>query len=121
VDENIQLNEFVIPPMLLQPYVENAVWHGLRYKEEKGLLQINFEQINAETIKISIIDDGIGREKSKQFKTENQKKQKSKGMGNTQKRIAILNQMYKDKVDVAVANVFENNEGTKVELILKKD
>ncbi|MCB0452233.1 MAG: histidine kinase [Aequorivita sp.] len=121
VDNNIQLNEFVIPPMLLQPYVENAVWHGLRYKEEKGLLEINFNQINSETIKISIIDDGIGRSKSNEFKTENQKKQKSKGMGNTQKRIAILNQMYKDKVDVKVENVFENNEGTKVVLILKKD
>lgn len=121
VDENIQLNEFVIPPMLLQPYVENAVWHGLRYKEEKGLLEINFEQINSETIKISIIDDGIGRSKSAEFKTENQKKQKSKGMGNTQKRIAILNEMYKDKVDVKVENVFENNQGTKVELILKID
>ena len=35
VDENINVNNFVIPPMLLQPYVENAVWHGLRYKEEK--------------------------------------------------------------------------------------
>ncbi|SRX53771.1 histidine kinase [Aequorivita sp. CIP111184] len=121
IDENIKLNEFVIPPMLLQPYVENAVWHGLRYKEAKGLLEINFQQINSETIKISIIDDGIGRSKSNEFKTENQKKQKSKGMGNTQKRIAILNEMYKDKVDVKVENVFENNEGTKVELILKKD
>ena len=121
VDETIKLHEYVIPPMLLQPYVENAVWHGLRYKEEIGLLQINFEQLDSETIKISIIDDGIGRAKSKDFKTENQKKQKSKGMGNTQKRITILNQMYKDKVDVKVENVFENKEGTKVELILKKD
>jgi len=121
VDENIPLDEFVIPPMLLQPYVENAVWHGLRYKENKGLLEINFQKINSETIKISIIDDGIGRSKSKEFKTENQKKQKSKGMGNTEKRIAILNEMYKDKVDVKVENVFENNEGTRVELILKKD
>ncbi|AFL80352.1 putative regulator of cell autolysis [Aequorivita sublithincola DSM 14238] len=121
VDEKINLNEFVIPPMLLQPYVENAVWHGLRYKDEMGLLEINFQQINSETIKISIIDDGIGRSKSKEFKTENQKKQKSKGMGNTQKRIAILNDMYRDKVDVKVENVFDNSEGTKVELILKKD
>lgn len=121
VDENINLNEFVIPPMLLQPYVENAVWHGLRYKDEMGLLEISFQQIDSETIKISIIDDGIGRSKSKEFKTENQKKQKSKGMGNTQKRIAILNDMYKDKVDVKVENVFENSEGTKVELILRKD
>lgn len=126
IDENIKLNEFVIPPMLLQPYVENAVWHGLRYKTEKGLLEINFQQINSETIKISIIDDGIGRSKSKDFKTENQKKQKSKGMGNTQKRIAILNQMYKDKVSVSVENILEphshpNDIGTIVELTLKKD
>ena len=121
VDETINLNEFVIPPMLLQPYVENAVWHGLRYKEEKGLLEINFKKIDAKTVKIIIQDDGIGRTKSKEFKTENQKKQKSKGMGNTQKRITILNEMYKDKVDVTVANVFENSEGTRVELILKKD
>ncbi|MDN3725206.1 histidine kinase [Aequorivita sp. SDUM287046] len=121
IDESIALNEFVIPPMLLQPYVENAVWHGLRYKDQRGFLEINFQQINSETIKISIIDDGIGRSKSKEFKTENQKKQKSKGMGNTEKRIAILNEMYKDKVDVNVENVFENNEGTRVELILKKD
>ena len=121
VDETIDLNEFVIPPMLLQPYVENAVWHGLRHKEERGFLKIDFKRIDAKTVKITIVDDGIGRTKSQAIKTENQKKQKSKGMGNTQKRIAILNEMYKDKVDVKVENVFENEEGTKVELILKKD
>ena len=121
VSKDLKLSEFVIPPMLLQPYVENAVWHGLRYKEEKGLLEINFDQLDSETVKISIIDNGIGRKKSKEFKTENQKKQNSKGMGNIQKRIQILNEMYKDKVDVTVENVFENDEGTKVTLILKKD
>jgi tetratricopeptide (TPR) repeat protein len=121
ISENLNVKEFVIPPMLLQPYVENAVWHGLRYKEEKGSLKINFDQLDSETVKITIIDDGIGRKNSKAFKTENQKKQKSKGMGNIQKRISILNEMYKDKVDVTVQNVFENEEGTRVELILKKD
>ncbi|QNJ97853.1 tetratricopeptide repeat-containing sensor histidine kinase [Constantimarinum furrinae] len=121
VDPNIAVNEFVIPPMLLQPYVENAVWHGLRYKEEKGNLTIQFQQINSETVKIRISDDGIGRKKSKELKTDHQKKQNSKGMGNIEKRIAILNEMYKDKVDVTVTNIFENEEGTLVELILKKD
>ncbi len=121
VSEDLRLSEFVIPPMLLQPYIENAVWHGLRYKEDKGLLEINFDQLDSETIKISIIDNGIGRKKSMEFKTENQKKQNSKGMGNIQKRILILNEMYKDKVDVTVENIFENGEGTKVTLILKKD
>ena len=121
VDEALAVDQFVIPPMLLQPYVENAVWHGLRYKEEKGNLRILFSQRDAETVAIEIIDDGIGRKKSKALKTEHQKKQQSKGMGNIEKRIAILNRMYQDKVDVTVENVFDNEEGTKVRLLVKKE
>ncbi|MGV6829655.1 MAG: tetratricopeptide repeat-containing sensor histidine kinase [Flavobacteriales bacterium] len=121
VDKLIELDNFFIPPMLLQPYIENAVWHGLRYKKEKGFLQVRFEFINETTIKIKIEDNGIGREQSKKLKTNNQVKQQSKGMGNIKKRINILNKMYQDKVDVFISNVFENGEGTLVELILKKD
>ena len=121
VDERINVEDFVIPPMLLQPYVENAVWHGLRYKEEKGKLAIDLKQIDTETIAITITDDGIGRKKSKELKTDHQKKQNSKGMGNIRKRISILNEMYQDTVDVTVEDVFENEEGTRVRLILKKD
>ncbi|MFV0540826.1 MAG: histidine kinase [Aestuariibaculum sp.] len=122
VDEKINTANFVIPPMLLQPYVENAVWHGLRYKSTKGKLDINIDQTQPDEIKISIVDNGIGREKSKALKTKNQKKQNSKGMGNIKKRVAILNDMYKDKVDVSIGN-FQNTEdvGTKVVVILKKD
>ena len=121
VDEQLKLSEYVIPPMLLQPYVENAVWHGLRYKEEKGTLAIKFEPIDSDSIRIIISDDGIGRKKSKALKTAHQKKQNSKGMGNIKKRISILNNMYKDKVDVEISNIYKNEEGTRVQLILKKD
>ena len=123
VDEKLNINNFVIPPMLLQPYVENAVWHGLRYKKEMGKLEVHFEEIDLESVRISIIDDGIGRKKSKNIKTENQKKQKSKGMGIIQSRISILNEMYKDKVDVKIEDVKQNEDelGTKVVLVLKKD
>ncbi|MFD0989281.1 histidine kinase [Mariniflexile jejuense] len=122
IDETINVSEFVIPPMLLQPYIENAVWHGLRYKKTKGFLEISMAQTNAEEIKITITDNGIGREKSKALKTENQQKQTSKGMGNIKKRVAILNAMYKDKVDVYVDD-FQDAEdtGTKVIVTLKKD
>ncbi|PKV49482.1 tetratricopeptide repeat protein [Aquimarina sp. MAR_2010_214] len=121
VDPEIDINEYVIPPMLLQPYVENAVWHGLRYKTEKGLLSIRFQKTTSESIEITITDDGIGRKKSKELKTQNQKLQKSRGMGNIKKRIAILNEMYKDKVDVFISDLDDNTEGTQVKLILKKD
>lgn len=122
IDDTINLQEFVIPPMLLQPYIENAVWHGLRYKKSKGRLEINIVQTTPEEIKITITDDGIGRAKSKALKTENQQKQNSKGMGNIKKRVAILNDMYKDKVDVFIDDLqAEEDTGTKVTVTLKRD
>ncbi|NRD23368.1 histidine kinase [Winogradskyella litoriviva] len=122
VDETIDVEEFQIPPMLLQPYIENAVWHGLRYKTEKGHLNINIQPKTKSEITIIISDDGIGRERSKALKTDHQKKQNSKGMNNIKKRVAILNEMYKDKVDVTIAD-FQDLEdaGTKVVVTLKKD
>tara|TARA_B110000091_G_scaffold172054_1_gene185189 strand:+ start:3448 stop:5649 length:2202 start_codon:yes stop_codon:yes gene_type:complete len=121
IHKELQISEFQIPPMLLQPYVENAVWHGLRYKKEKGKLEINIRQKDDETVEISISDDGIGRKKSKELKTENQQKQQSKGMNNIKKRIAILNEMYSDKVAVFIDDLNSDASGTKVVLTLKKD
>lgn len=120
VADNIDIDAYKIPPMLLQPYIENAVWHGLRYKEDKGLLQVKLNQKDPETLRISIIDNGIGRIKSKSLKTQNQLRQKSKGMGNVSSRIAILNEMYQDKLSVEVSDLFDNGEGTRVELLLKR-
>ena len=120
VDEAINVDDFLIPPMLLQPYIENAVWHGLRYKEEKGLLQISLKIRDDNELQIVIEDNGIGRSRSKALKTTHQKNQNSKGMGNIKKRVAILNEMYADKVDVFIEDI-PNDGGTKVVLTLKKD
>ncbi|HHB52056.1 MAG TPA: hypothetical protein ENK75_03285 [Saprospiraceae bacterium] len=121
IDEQLQVSEFQIPPMLLQPYVENAVWHGLRYKKTKGKLSVIFKQIDSESMSITITDNGIGRQKSKHLKTQNQKKQQSKGMNNIKKRIQILNEMYRDKVAVSIRDHYEDQSGKKVVLLLKKD
>ena len=79
------------------------------------------DQVDGETLQITILDNGIGRKKSALLKTQNQRKQKSKGMGNIKKRIDILNEMYKNKVDVAISDAYEDETGTKVVLHLKKD
>ena len=121
VDNTIELSLFQIPPMLLQPYVENAVWHGLRYKKGKGFLKVQLFKKDEETIQIEISDNGIGRKKSKELKTDHQKKQQSKGMQNIKQRVAILNEMYKDKVDVFISDLYDDTTGTKVVLTLKKD
>lgn len=120
VDETINLDQFEIPPMLLQPYIENAIWHGLRYKTEKGNLDVHIHKKNKETLSIIVKDDGIGRKKSQELKTKNQLKQKSKGMSTIKNRIAILNDMYKERISVNVSDVLDNGEGTKVELLLKR-
>jgi tetratricopeptide (TPR) repeat protein len=122
VDDDVKVDDFQIPPMLLQPYIENAVWHGLRYKSEMGKLDIHVKSKAIDEITITISDDGIGRQRSKNLKTDHQKKQNSKGMGNIKKRVAILNDMYKDKVSVFVDD-FQDSEdaGTKVVVTLKKD
>ena len=120
VSPEIKVDQFEIPPMLLQPYIENAVWHGLRYKKEKGHLHIAFLPKDNNEIKIEITDNGIGREKSKTLKTANQKKQNSKGMNNIKKRVSILNDMYKDKLDVTISDVQkEGDVGTKVVVLLR--
>ena len=121
VDKKLNISEYQIPPMLLQPYVENAVWHGLRYKTTKGNLKVAIQQKSEDSIIIEISDDGIGRKKSKELKTLNQQKQQSKGMDNIKKRVAILNEMYNDKVDVFINDLHTDNTGTKVVLTLKKD
>ncbi len=120
ISDKVKLDAYKIPPMLIQPYVENAVWHGLRYKKEKGFLHINILENDTNSIKIEIIDNGIGREKSKELKSKNQLKQQSKGMQNIRQRIEILNQMYKDKVSVVIEDLNSDTTGTKVILTLKK-
>ena len=121
IDDTIPIASYKIPPMLLQPYIENAIWHGLRYRESKGLLEVFVEQKTATSISISITDNGIGRKKSAAIKTENQRKQKSKGMGIIQKRVAILNDMYSDKVAIHITDLETDGSGTKVVFILKKE
>ncbi|MBU2995185.1 histidine kinase [Cellulophaga baltica] len=121
IDANIDVSSYQIPPMLLQPYIENAIWHGLRYKEEKGFLKINIEAHSKNEIQIIIVDNGVGRSKSIALKTNNQKKQKSKGMKNIKKRIDILNDMYKDKLAVDISDYKSDGTGTKVVFTLKKD
>lgn len=120
-DKNIDVDAFQIPPMLLQPYIENAIWHGLRYKEEKGFLRIDLKQKVKDILEITIEDNGIGRKKSAELKTQNQKRQKSKGMANIKKRIAILNDMYKNKVAVHISDQASNGTGTTVRFTLKRD
>jgi len=92
VDEAVNMEQVMIPPMLLQPFVENAIWHGLMHKKEKGHLSIRFLK-DENMIACTIEDDGVGRARAAEMKSLSANKYKSMGMGITRDRIDIMNKM----------------------------
>ena len=90
VDENINLEDTEIPTMLIQPYVENAIWHGLMHKETKGFINIKILRRNNNII-CSVEDDGVGRQKALELESRNKTKKKSMGMAITKERLDIIN------------------------------
>ena len=122
VDAGLDTREINVPPMLIQPYIENAIWHGLRYKESKGNLEVKLSEVE-NALLVTISDDGIGREKSKSLKTEHQKDYKSAGMSKTKERLELLNKLYDKNYEVLVEDLMDNNEaeGTRVTLKLPLD
>lgn len=112
VDESLNMHSLQVPGMLVQPFLENAIWHGLRYRTEKGLLKLSFEKSN-QYLKIIIDDNGIGIEESKKQKTQHQKTREGRGMKNTLERIQLLNDLYKKNITCSVKDK-ENNSGVVV-------
>lgn len=117
VDESLNTQSLKVPGMLIQPFLENAVWHGLRYRTEKGFLSLKFEK-NNDSLNIFIEDNGIGIEESKKQKTEHQKSRKGRGMKNTLERIALLNDLYKQNIECKITDKKEE-PGVFVEISFK--
>jgi len=119
VDKNVDLDYDIMPPMLLQPYVENAILHGLTPRKEKGKLVIELKS-QGNYIVCTITDNGIGRKKAFEIKrTMPGSKHKSFGMKITEERLRILNDISLSKHSVQITDLYNNDgnaAGTKVEL-----
>ncbi len=114
IDENLPLEDIFIPPMILQPYVENAIKHGLPTKKNQGILRL---EISAEKDQLlCVIDDnGAGR----QAKNGNAQSHKSLGMEITNERVQIHNQLNDLGLDIKIIDKTNENgeaEGTRVEV-----
>lgn len=117
VEDTIDTDIILVPNMILQPHLENAIWHGLRYKSKKGHLELSF-QLKDKTIYATIIDDGIGLKKSLEIKTQNQKVHESRGLTNIHERIKLLNDLYKTQISFNIEEINEKEAtGTKVTVI----
>jgi len=108
VDDALDTETTLVPNMLIQPHLENAIWHGLRYRETKGLLLLKFE-LNRGKVLVIVDDNGIGLTESAALKTRNQKVHQSRGVTNTKERINLLNELYKTNIGFSIT---EKNSGT---------
>ena len=116
VDENVDVIGVTIPPLILQPYVENAIWHGLMHKDGEGVLLLHVRGDDGHIL-CTIEDNGIGREKASLIKSKSALHKKSFGMQITRARI----DMSDSESTVDIEDLMDENDqplGTRVRILI---
>jgi sensor histidine kinase YesM len=121
IEDGIDPLTIMLPPMLVQPFVENALQHGLHHKQgDKGLIRIRIEKAT-EKLKVIVEDNGIGRKAAAGRKKTGLKEYSSKGMALTEDRIDIINKLYKESASIEISDLIDETNspsGTRVVIIL---
>jgi len=120
VDDKIDCEYYKIPTLLVQPFVENSVKHGIQNKSGKGHIDIEFK-LNKDLLFCSIEDDGVGRFKAALIESEYHKSHHSLGTHITQDRMRLLRELYGKKLDIKtidLKNKLNSSTGTRVEIHL---
>jgi|GEM_PF-2028671 len=123
VDEELDTEEIEIPSMLIQPYIENAIRHGLMHKESGGILTLKLYE-EAESLICIIQDNGIGRKKAAEIAQWRPKGYESVGMTVTGERIDILSAIHQKDYKVKIIDLFDEEKGvlgTRVEIYMPLD
>ncbi len=115
INEGIDIHNDEIPSMILQLFVENAIWHGILPNEERGLIKVIVEK-KEDRIKVIIDDNGVGRKMSAKLKTRDQKEKVSMGMYLVRQRIQTLNKRYQTNIDMFIDDG-RSGKGTQALLI----
>ncbi len=120
VDEDIEEDIFGVPTMIVQPYVENAIEHGLRTKSE-GMIRLRFSLYDDNTLLCVVEDNGIGRENARKFQQQDPKfhKHLSRGTSITEQRLQLLANSKKERVFVKTIDLKDDLGspcGTRVEI-----
>lgn len=117
VDDKIDTQYEQVPSMLIQPYVENAIWHGISHLEGNGIIRVQFLLEKENLIKCIVEDNGIGREQAMKMKKSTST---SFGMSITKERIEILNSLGGNNLTIKINDLTTNNKpaGTRIELFI---
>jgi len=118
IDESLDVDAILVPSLFIQPYVENALKHGLLHKTKNKKLQLNFlKDSDSNFLICEIIDNGIGREASAKIRNQQTINHKPFATSANQKRIDLINRSLNKKVTLKVEDVVDENlevQGTKV-------
>lgn len=114
--------EILIPPMLIQPHLENAIWHGLRHKAGDKLLKMTITESTPDYLKVVIVDNGIGRSNAESLRQARlgEQRHKSKGTQLSGDRIALLKNNY-PLTSMVITDLFDESNlpsGTMVQLVI---
>lgn len=115
---NVDISNIFIPPLLLQPFAENAIWHGLMHKQEKGFLNFDFST-EEKILSCIITDNGVGRKQAELLKSKSAEKQKSMGLKITTERLSLLNNKSNQETFFTIEDLTDENgnaTGTRVHL-----
>jgi hypothetical protein len=118
IADKIDMYGTLLPPLLLQPFVENAIKHGLLHKKGEKQLSIGF-YMQANTIMCSIKDNGVGREYALEIKERFKEKHSSFSTGANEKRIELLNSFIKSSFEIEIIDLYENNKPSGTEVLIK--
>jgi len=119
IDPSIEMSNIQIPPMVLQPYVENAIWHGLMHKKDKGKLTIQVKDVGNK-IQCIIEDNGVGRRKSSEIAKQQPQIKKSMGMQITSDRLKLIREIHDVKIEVKIVDLEDEHghaAGTRVVVV----
>jgi ligand-binding sensor domain-containing protein len=114
-DETLDIDHLVLPPMIIQPFIENALKHGLLHKKGDKNLSVEFS-LNDEILICEIIDNGVGRKRSEEIKARNVRTHQSFATEATDKRMDLLNSFNDKKYNFEIIDLYEDDKalGTKV-------
>ena len=119
VPKDVDIDVLKVPPLIIQPYVENAIWHGLMHKEEKGHLSIDADQKDDQLF-LRITDNGIGRKQASQLARKSTVPHKSMGLKITSDRIKILHRSTEAESPVTINDlVHADGSAAGTEVLLK--
>lgn len=107
IEPGTDVHYIEIPPLLLQPYVENAIWHGLMHKPEGGTVTVAVSQPQPNGLHIEITDDGVGRQRAGELKSKSAGSHKSFGMQVTADRIRMINQLYNIQTQTQIVDLID--------------